>query len=139
MNDTSSGQALLRRALLLDAAVSGAFGILLALAAGALGELLGLPTTLLRETGILLVPFAGFLVWLATRARIARSTVWTIVAGNCAWTVASVMLLVSGWVSPTMIGEVFVIAQAAAVVVLTYLEYDGMRREQSTLSVRQAV
>ena len=120
--------AALRRALLLDAAASGAMGVLLLAVAGPLEPLLGLPASLMYWVGALLIPFAGLLIWIANLAPAPRGAVLTIVAGNALWVVASVVLLLRGWVAPTGLGVLFVLAQAAAVAVFAYLEYDGQRR-----------
>lgn len=120
--------AALRRALLLDAAASGALGALLLLAAGALDSLLGLPASLLYWVGALLIPFAGLLIWIASLAPAPRGAVRAIVGGNALWVVASVALVVSGGVAPTRLGVLFVLAQAAAVAAFAYLEHDGLRR-----------
>ena len=128
----------LRRALLIDAAASGAMGLLLALAAGPLSGLLGLPIDLLRWPGVALVPFAALLVWVAPRAHVSRGLVGTIVAGNVLWVVASVLLLVSKLVTPTGVGEVFMLVQAVAVAVFAFLEYDGLRRDRAWLGLGRA-
>ena len=127
-NAATNHPAALRRALLLDAAASGAMGVLLLLAAGPLEPLLGLPVSLLRWVSVVLVPFAAFLIWVAMRARASRGAVRTIIGANVLWTVGSVLLLLSGWVAPTRLGVLFVLAQAAAVAAFAYLEYDGLRR-----------
>ena len=98
-------------------------GILLLAAAGTLAALLGLPVTLLRAVGLFLIPFAAFLLWVARRADTLHGLVRTIVIGNVLWILASILLLVSGAVSPTGLGTLFVVAQAAAVAVFAYLEY----------------
>jgi len=117
----------LRRVLVLDAVISGATGALLALGAGTLDGLLGLPTILLREAGIVLLPFAAAVLWLATRATQPRGAVWTVVAINGAWAAASLLLLVSPWVAPTALGYAFVIAQALVVAVFAELQVMGLR------------
>lgn len=118
----------LRRVLLLDAATSGTMGVLLVLAGGAAAEPLGLSAALLRWVGAVLLPFAAYLVWIATRARdphdSARGVIWT----NVLWSIASVLLLVTGGLSPTLLGEVFVLLQAAVVAAFAYAEYVGVRR-----------
>ena|SRR5215207_9617737 len=119
----------LRRALLLDARASGAMGALLLLDAGPLERLLGLPASLLSWVGALLIPFAGLLVWIASRTPAPHGAVGAIIGGNALWVIASVALLMSGWVAPTRLGVLFVLAQAAAVAAFAYLEYDGRRRE----------
>ena len=123
--------AALRRALLLDATASGAMGVLLLLAAGPLEPLLGLPAGLLRWAAVVLVPFAAFLIWVAGRADERRGLVRMIIAANLLWAAGSVLLLVSGWVAPTRLGVLFVLAQAAAVVGFVYLEYAALRRARA--------
>ena len=119
---------LLRKALLADALLSGITGLVLLLAAGPLATLEGLPVGLLRWSGIILIPFAAFVAWLGTRERVQRPLVFAVVACNALWALDSVLLLVTGWVEPTILGEVFVLGQAAMVAVLAELEFIGLRR-----------
>ena len=119
---------LLRRALQLDALASGATGLLLALAAQPLSGLLGLPMVLLMVAGIVLLPFALVLAWMANGDPLSRAGVWVVIAANLLWVVESLLLLLSGWVQPTVAGCVFVIGQALAVGVLAELEFFGLRR-----------
>jgi hypothetical protein len=119
---------LLRKALLADALLSGITGLALALAAGSLATLLGLPIGLLRWSGVILIPFAAFVAWLGTRDRVQRPLVFAVVACNALWALDSVLLLLTGWVEPTILGEVFVLGQAAVVAVLAELEFFGLRR-----------
>ncbi len=128
----------LRRALLLDAAASGGMGILLLVAAGALERVFGLPVNLVRAVGVFLVPFAALLLWVATRRHALPGITRLIVVGNVLWVVASVLLLVSGLVKPTLLGEIFVLGQAAAVMLFAYLEYRGLRFVQGTLAAERA-
>lgn len=122
---------LLRRALQADALASGAMGLLLALAAGPLEELLGLPRALLLAAGIGLLPFALALGWLANRTTLRRGWVWAVLAINAVWVIDSLSLLALGWVEPTLLGNIFVIGQAVAVAVLAELEFFGLRRCQA--------
>lgn len=119
----------LRRALLIDAGISGGFGILLAAGAGVLAGVLGLPVALLRWAGIVLVPFAAFLAYQAAQPRISEPAVYGVAGCNALWVAASIALLASA--DPTPLGFVFVLAQAAAVAAFAYLEYAGMRRVQT--------
>jgi hypothetical protein len=118
----------LRRALLADAVISGGTGILMAASAGFVDGLLGLPAVLLREAGILLLPFAALVGWLATRERPPLGAVKTVIVVNGAWVAASLLLLVSGWVAPTLLGYAFVIAQALVVAVFAELQFMGLRK-----------
>lgn len=119
---------LLRKALLADAVLTGITGLLLALAATPLAGLLSLPVGLLRWSGIILIPFAGFVAWLRAQERLQRPLVFAAVACNVLWALDSVLLLFTGWIEPTLLGEVFVIGQAGIVAVLAELEFVGLRR-----------
>ena len=124
----------LRNVLVLDAAASGATGLLLVAGAGVLEDLLGLPVALLRAAGLILIPYVAFVAWAGAREPIARRAVWAIIAANALWALASVGLLVSGLVAPTALGYTFVIAQGAVVALLGELQYAGLKRPPATLA-----
>lgn len=109
-------ESLLRPALLIDAVTCIATGLLLVLAAGPLSALLGLPEMLLREAGIILFPFAAFVLW-ASR-RLDAGPVRIVIAANAAWVIASIALIAGPWVQPNALGIAFVGFQAAAVAAL---------------------
>ncbi|HEY8564937.1 MAG TPA: hypothetical protein VIL65_05510 [Beijerinckiaceae bacterium] len=131
MPNTIQPNALLRGALVGDAAASGATGLLLLTAAGPLSGLLGLPAELLRFAGLILVPYAVFVLWAGTRPSLRRGLVLTIVALNAIWVVDSLALLASGWVTPTGLGTAFVIAQALVVGVFAEAQFIGLRRSSA--------
>jgi hypothetical protein len=118
----------LRRVLSIDALSSGAMSIALLAFAGPLADLLQLPVELISEAGMVLVPFALFVGYLASRAQVARAAVWALIAMNVVWVVDSVLLLLTGWVEPNVLGYLFVGGQAAFVAVLVDLEYVGLRK-----------
>lgn len=118
----------LRAFLKLDGLGSGALGVLLAATGGLLTDPLGLPTGLLVPAGLFLVPYAGWLWYLATRPTVSLAAVRVVVLGNLLWIVASVTLVVAGWFSPTALGVGFVLAQAAAVVGFVAGQLAGLRR-----------
>jgi hypothetical protein len=124
----------LRNVLLIDAAASGATALLLTGGAGLLDGLLGLPVALMREAGLILVPYVAFVAWVGTRETVARGPVWTIIAANALWAIASAGLLVSGLVAPTLLGTAFVIAQAVVVALLGELQYVGLRRQSTVVA-----
>ena len=117
----------LRLTLLADAVASGATGLLLLCGAGVLESLLGLPVWLMREAGLVLIPYVAVVGWLATRHSTSVWSIDAVIICNTLWTLASVFLLVSGWVSPTLLGYAFVIAQAAAVALFGALQYAALR------------
>jgi len=99
-----------------------------------LTDLLGLPAALLRGAGLVLVPYVAFVAIVAARARISTAAVWAVIACNAVWTVASVALVIDGFVTPTALGTVFVIGQAVAVAALGVLQYVALRRPQIALA-----
>jgi hypothetical protein len=120
--------SLLRRVLVVDAVSSGALGVAMIAFAELFASLLQLPVELVSEAGIVLLPFAAFVGFVASRPEPTRIAVWIIIALNAVWVVDSIMLLFTGWVAPNGLGYAVVIAQAAAVLVLADLEYMGLRR-----------
>ena len=116
----------LRRALLADAVARASTGLLMAIGAGFLDSLLGLPTLLLREAGVLLLPYALLVGWLGTRASLPEAAVWAVIVGNVAWTAASLGLFIV--LAPTALGYAFVIGQALVVGLFAELQYIGLKR-----------
>lgn len=117
----------LRRVLWLDAATCIACGLLLAAGGGMLEGLFGLPALLLRFAGASLFPVAAFIAWLAARGRLSPALVWVVIVGNVIWAADSILLLLTPWVAPTLLGTGFVVAQAVAVLGLARAEQLGLR------------
>jgi hypothetical protein len=124
----------LRRAILADAVFSGVSALLLTFGAGALVPWLNLPEALLRETGLFLIAYAALVGWLGTRQSMPKVLVAIVITGNAAWTIASIALLFSGAVTPNLLGEAFVAAQAIAVGAFAELQYIGLRRSGGALA-----
>jgi hypothetical protein len=118
----------LRRALLADAVISFATGVLMVAAAGLVDELLGLPASLLRYAGVSLFPFVALVFWLAARETPPQAGVVAVIAANIAWATCSILLLFTGWIAPTALGVAFIVAQALVVAVFAELQVVGMRR-----------
>jgi hypothetical protein len=121
----------LRRVLQLDAVATGATGIMLLGGTSLLQSLLNLPAALMNYAGLFCVAWAVTLGFTSLRKQISRNFVWTIIAANAFWTLGSIALLVSGYVAPTLLGYVFVIAQALAVGVFAELQYVGLTKRAS--------
>jgi len=111
----------LRRTLAVDALTCVAAGAVMVFGAGVLAPLTGLSQGLLLGAGIALFPVAALMAWLSRRAEAPAALLWLVVIGNIGWAVGSAAVLFL--TRPTPFGYVFVIAQAATVVVLTMLEY----------------
>jgi hypothetical protein len=105
----------LRTVLLLDAAATAATGLLMLLGGRALSGPLNLPAELMQATGLLLLPGAAFVYWLARRPSPSRPAVLAVVVVNLLYVADCVLLLAGGFVAPTTLGVAFVLAQALAV------------------------
>ena len=123
---------LLHRSMIADATISGATGLMLMAGAGMLTTLLGMPESLMRYAGLILLPFAAMVFYWSNPARLSRPRVWTIIALNIAWVVASVLLLAAGWTEPTALGVAFVLFQAVVVAVFAELQYAGLKSLNAT-------
>ena len=121
----------LRLALRLDAAASGAVGVLLAVGGALLDDPLGIPAAVLVPVGGFLLAYAAGLWLLGSRPRPSHPAVRVVVAGNLLWVAASVVAVVAGWWSPTGAGTAFLLLQAAAVAVFAELQVTGLRRARS--------
>ena len=124
----------LRRAIQADAIFSGVSAVLLTLGAAELAPLLDLPQALLRETGLFLVAYAALVGWLGTRAAMPRLLVVIVIAGNAAWTVASIALLFIDAVMPNLLGQAAIAMQAIVVGALAELQYIGLRRSSGAVT-----
>jgi len=116
----------LRRILALDSLSCLAMGLLMGLGAAALAPLFGLPEPLIRIAGLVLLPLAAFIGWLASRPLPPRPLVWILILGNLGWTAESFATLAQQEATP--LGTAFVAAQALAVLGLAGLEYLGLRK-----------
>ena len=118
----------LRRAILADAIFSGLSAVLLTFGAGMLAPLTNLPEAFLRETGLFLIAYAVLVGWPGARQSMPKMLVVIVIAGNAAWTLASIALLFSGWVTPNLLGEILIAMQAIAVGAFAELQYIGLRK-----------
>lgn len=125
---TNRSTQFLRRVLAADAICAGGMALILLVLSAPIESLTLLPVKLLREAAIVLIPFAAFVGWLATRQQPSRAAVWTVIAINAIWVIESVILLLTGWVQPNALGYAFVSAQALVVGIFAELEWLGLRR-----------
>jgi hypothetical protein len=120
----------LRRVLAFDAATCLLMGELLLSAAPPLSALLGLPESLVFWAGAALLPCAGLMAFAAAMRPPPPLLVWVVILGNAAWVAASVVVTLV--FEPTGIGVLFVVGQAAVVLLLLVLE----QRARASSSVR---
>ena len=120
----------LRYVLFADAATCVVCGLLLSIGGAFLRNIVNLPLELMLYAGLSLFPFAAFLVYAATRKSLSKPVVWLIIGLNLLWTIDSFLLLISGYVAPTTFGYIFVIFQAAGVLLFADLEFIGLRKAE---------
>lgn len=125
----------LRRVLQLDAAATGATGLLLLGGTSLLQSLLNLPAPLMIYAGVFCVAWAVTLGLASLKDEISSGFVWTIIVANIAWVIGSAALLLSGYVSPTWLGYAFVIAQALAVDIFAGLQIFAMWKQGKSTRV----
>ena len=123
----------LRRALQADAIFSGVSALMLVFGAGLFASLTNLPETFLRNTGLVLVVYAALVGFLGTRSMMPKTAVWAVIAVNVIWAIDSFILLVSGWVSPNLLGEALIVMQAIAVGVFAELQFIGLRKREGAV------
>ena len=130
MSNTQPMTGLLKLALLADAVASGMTGILLAGGAGLITGLLGLPEDFMRYVGLFCVAYGLFVAYVGTRSAMPSPVILLIIIGNTLWAAGSIALLISGLLSPTMLGYLFVTAQAIVVAALAAAQQIGLRQAQ---------
>ena len=112
-----------------DAAVSAAMGVALLALAEPLTQLAGwsLPAGFLWTIGLLLLPWAAFNAWIARMAHPARGIVRGNIAGDAAWIVGSIVLIVLQAASLTPIGLALLAGQGIAVAGVLAVKLAGAR------------
>lgn len=117
----------LRTVLKLDALSCLGLAALLVPLAGLLSGPLGIPATLLNQSGVALIPIGLFIGWLGVRGHGSAALVWLVILGNLGWVAASFAVTASlPGILP--LGIAFVTGQALTVLVLATLEMRGIRQ-----------
>lgn len=122
---------LLRRALALDAVITAGNGAIYLVASGPVERLLGVPSGLLIGLGAFLVGYGLAVGYLATRSVPRPSAVQAVIVANVGWAIASLGVLVSGWLDLTTAGVAWVPAQAAVVAAFAALQGVALLRWRS--------
>ncbi|MEQ1649511.1 MAG: hypothetical protein ABL898_13075 [Hyphomicrobiaceae bacterium] len=117
----------LRNVLWADTASCAGSALVMILGGSWLTTLTALPQSLTLWSGLMLIPIAAFIAWVATRTPIPMAGVWLIIVGNVGWVLASVVVAIA--VKANGLGTTFVLAQAAVVAVLAWLEYAQLKNQ----------
>ena len=126
--DALVGDGLLRIALKLDAAVTGANGVAYLALAAPLSDLFGLDASFLRATGAFLILFAAFVFAVSRQQAIGRTASLAVIAANALWVIDSFVMLATGWQDPTTAGAVWIALQAVTVAAFAALQFAGRRK-----------
>jgi len=121
----------LRNLLWVDAATCLVTGAAQLLLLEPLADLLLLPVELLVSTGAFLLIYTLVLGLVATRDPVPRLLVGLFAAGNFAWAAGCIALLAGPWIAPAALGQGWIAAQAATVVVLGELQWLGLKGAES--------
>lgn len=116
----------LRNVIIADLAIGVVAAAAMIAGADLTHGLFGLPSGLLFWSGIALIPFAAALAMILH----ANSTAGVpyLIGANFAWVAASLYVAFGPSLAPTLLGQVFVCAQAAVVFILAELQVIGLRR-----------
>jgi hypothetical protein len=120
----------MRPVLLADAAITGTTALLMLAGAKPLADLLDLPVALLAGAGAVLVPYVGYLLWLANRNVMPRAGIAVTIAANLAWAIGCGVLLIGGSLEPNGPGIAFILLNAVAVIVFADLQLLALRGER---------
>jgi hypothetical protein len=130
-NDHSAA-ALLRRALLSNAAFSGVCGALIIVFDDHISNLIMRVEYQLWPLGVMLAGFAASLVWFATRDTVNPAWVRSVIAADFAWVLGTAVLLI-GWHDLLSAAGIGILTGIGALVLLFgELQWIGMRRLQRT-------
>ncbi len=123
----NSNDRLLRLALRCNATFSTLCALAALVGGSRLATTLGIPDpTFLPVLAVNLAVFAGFLVWLSTRDRIAPALGWGVVAADLFWVLGTVPAVSADLLTST--GDRAAIAVAAFVGLWAALQAMGLRR-----------
>lgn len=117
-----------RMALKLDAVATGLNGIAYLALATVLDSLFGVTTAVQYPIGAFLLFYALGVLAIGTRKEINRSGLTAVIATNLLWVVLSLVVLISGVLSPTGVGAVWIVLQSLTVGGFAALQYVGLKR-----------
>jgi hypothetical protein len=122
----------LRKALLADAIVSGVASAGMIVGSALVAASFGLPSQLLLWAGLACVPFVALIAFVLRGETAPAGVIVAIIVINIAWVLASLFVAFGPAFAPTLIGKVFVVAQAATVALFAELQIIGLRRARAT-------
>lgn len=123
-----SPSRLLRAALVIDAACSGALAAVQILAPYAMARWLGLPVEMLVGSSVVLAALAALMIWPAPGVAVARALVGLVVCANLGWCVGCAVLTAIAQAEATALGIGYLLLQAVASVAFAGAQALGLKR-----------
>ncbi len=117
-----------RMALKLDAVATGLNGIAYLALATVLDSFFGVARAVQYPIGAFLLLYALGVLAIGTRKEINRTGLRAVIVTNLLWVVLSLAVLISGVLSPTGVGAVWVVLQSLTVGGFAALQYVGFKR-----------
>jgi hypothetical protein len=127
-----STPSVLRAVLWFDASTGVLLGAVHLLFTALLAESLGLPPGLLTVTGVMLLGYAALAITISRAPAAQRGLLWVLIFGNFAWALASLALLLGSAVTPTLLGQAYLLVHVVSVSLLAELQWMGVRRLPDT-------
>ncbi len=128
MFNQMSSPRFLRAVVWFDASTGVLLGALHLLLTAPLAEWLGLPAGLLQVTGVMLLGYAALAIAIARSEPMPRGWLWVLIGGNLAWALASLVLLLGSTLTPTLLGQAYLLVHVVSVALLAELQWWGVRR-----------
>ena len=128
MMSVLSSPSFLRAVVWFDAATGVLLAALHLALTDTLAQWLGLPAGLVSASGLALIAYALLAGVIASQRSTPRGLLWVLIAGNAAWAFASLALLLSSAVAPTVWGQAYLVVHVVSVGLLAELQWFGMRR-----------
>jgi hypothetical protein len=129
-----SPSSLLRFSLRLDAGISLFSGVLLCVSGSWMAARFDLAFGLLLAVGLICLPYAALLFWMARQARLANFGVLAIVVGNLLWADAALLLALGYGAAPNTWGQAYLATHVIATASFAVLQWLGLRRSATGAS-----
>lgn len=131
MNLTAPTNSFTTRSLILaDTILVAGFALFLLAFAPQITDVTDLPTNFLRGAGGVLVVWLAYLAITSRQVRISKSAVGTVALVNGMWVFASLGIMAANLVEPNTLGIVFILFQAASVLLLAICQLARWRTMQ---------
>lgn len=118
----------LQSILRMDAATCLLMASLLLLVTGPLARMTAISADVLFWAGIALLPIGAFMASLSLAKTVPLWATPIVVVGNVLWVLASLLLPMSGVITPNGLGWAFLLAQAVVVAGFAHLEWTTVQR-----------